>query len=60
MTKWLMFHVTLWVGFPILSHQPPMFGAHRPCESGDITFFIFSRDRDTEESRHSGGVVLSY
>ena len=23
-----------------LSHQPAKFGVHRPCESGDITFFI--------------------
>ena len=24
----------------ILSHYPAQFGVHRPCESGDITFFI--------------------
>ena len=24
----------------ILSHHPAKFGVHRPCESGDITFFI--------------------
>ena len=27
-------------GSLILSHHPPKFGVHRPCEIGDITFFI--------------------
>ena len=27
-------------GFLILSHHPAKFGAQRPCESEDITFFI--------------------
>ena len=28
------------VGPLILSHQSAKFGVHRPCESGNITFFI--------------------
>ena len=34
---------------------------YRPCESGDITFFILSRDRDIEELRDFvDGVLSSY
>ena len=29
-----------WVGSSHSSYHPPKFGVHRPCESGDITFFI--------------------
>ena len=25
----------------MLNHHPTKFGVHRPCESGDITFFIY-------------------
>ena len=35
-----MCHVTLWVGLFILSHHPAKFGVHKPCECGDMTFFI--------------------
>ena len=28
------------LGLFILSHHPAKFGVHRPCESGDITFFV--------------------
>ena len=51
--------VTLWVSPLILSPHPSKFGVHKPCESGDITFFIFSRDHDIEESRDFVGGVLS-
>ena len=59
MTKRSMCHVNLWVGFPLLSHHPPKFGVHRPCGSGDTTFFILSSDRDIEEPRDFVGGVLS-
>ena len=59
MTKWSMWYVTLWVGFPHPKSPPPKFGVHRPCESGDIMFFVLSRDRDIEESRDFVGGVLS-
>ena len=56
MTKWSMYHVTLWVGFPHPKSPPfPKFG--------DITFFILSRDRDIEESRDfvgEGPLILSH
>ena len=29
-----------WVGSSHSSYHPPKFGVHRPCESGDIKFFI--------------------
>ena len=35
------------VGPLILSHQSAKFGVHRPCESGNITFFM-SCDLDIE------------
>ena len=28
-----------WVSL-VYSHHPVKFGVHRPCESGDITFFV--------------------
>ena len=54
MWRWnvLTWHVTTWSmwsmwsvwlcrwGPLIVSHHPDKFGVHRPCESGDITFFI--------------------
>ena len=39
-TKWIIYHVTLWVGSLILSPHSLKFGFHRPCEKGIITVFI--------------------
>ena len=54
MNKWSLGHITLWTGFP-----HPKFGVQRPCESGDITFYL-SRDNNIEESRDFVGGVLSF
>ena len=56
-TTWSKCHVTLC--FLILSHHPFTFGVHRPCESGEITFFWFSRDHVIEVSRDFVGVISS-
>ena len=63
MTKWSMCYVTLWVGFPHPKSPASKVWVHRPCESGNITFFILSRDRDIEESRDfvgEGPLILSH
>ena len=37
-------------GSLVLSHELAKFRIHRPCESGDITFFDLSRDHVVDVS----------
>ena len=43
----------------MLSYHPVKFGVHRPCESGNITFFYLSREHYIEVSCDFMGRVPS-
>ena len=58
-TTWLMYRVTLWVGFFLPNSPRCNVWVHRPCEKGIITFFCLSCDHGIKVSCDFVGEVLS-